>query len=259
MFVGKNFHEKTLIVTRFDLIPVIDLKDGMVVHAREGRREEYRPVQSRLVPGAEPSKIVAALLALHSFRSLYIADLDAIQRRGDNMASIRAIHRDFPGVELWVDTGMGDRSALGRWLDAKPGRPVIGSESLLDAGFMSEIRELCTEPSPVLSLDYQGDDFKGPPTLLAHPERYWPKRVLAMNLQRVGSDRGPDLGLIVGLAKRVPGCRVYAAGGVRSVEDLEKIAAAGAAGALIASALHDGRIGAVELARFEEASAQQEK
>lgn len=237
-------------MTGFNLIPVIDLKDGMVVHAREGRREEYRPVRSRLSPGAEPSKVVEALLDLHPFRALYVADLDAIQHRGGNMESIRTIHRQFPGLELWADTGIGDEAALARWLDAGLGRPVIGSESLLDADFMSDVRERCKDPSPVLSLDYQGDDFRGPPALLAHPERYWPQRVLAMNLQRVGSDKGPDLALIVGLAGRVPGCQVYAAGGVRSIEDLQQVKAAGAAGALLASALHDGRIGPAELAQF---------
>jgi phosphoribosylformimino-5-aminoimidazole carboxamide ribotide isomerase len=237
-------------VSAFNLIPVIDLKDGMVVHAREGRREEYRPIRSGLSPGAEPLKIVEALLALHPFQTLYVADLDAIQRRGDNMESIRAIHRNFPELELWADTSIGDEIALAQWLGAGLGRPVIGSESLLDTDFLSMVRERCKDPSPVLSLDYQGDDFKGPPALLTQPERYWPQRVLAMNLHRVGSDKGPDLALIVGLAKRVPGCHVYAAGGVRSIEDLHQVKAAGAAGALLASALHDGRIGAAHLAQF---------
>ena len=246
-------------MTGFNLIPVIDLKDGMVVHAREGRREEYRPVRSRLSADATPSKIAEALLALHPFKTLYVADLDAIQRRGDNMESIRNIHRDFPELELWADTGINDEAALARWLDAGLGRPVIGSESLLDAGFVSVIRENCTHPSPVLSLDYQGDDFKGPPALLTHPERYWPQCVLAMNLHRVGSDKGPDLALIVELAGRVPGCQVYAAGGVRSIGDRDKIMATGAAGALIASALHDGRIGSADLARFAATAAQRKE
>ena len=246
-------------MTGFDVIPVIDLKDGMVVHAREGRREEYNPIRSRLIPGAEPSGIVEALLAVHSFKRLYIADLDAIQRHGDNMESIRTIQRNFPDLELWADTGIGDVTALYRWLDTEIGGPVIGSESLSDAGFLSVVRDHCKNPGPVLSLDYQGNEFKGPSDLLEHPERYWPPRVLAMNLQRVGSDKGPDLALIVELARRVPGCEVYAAGGVRSIGDLESIAAAGAAGALIASALHDRRIGSSELARFENLSAQRKK
>jgi phosphoribosylformimino-5-aminoimidazole carboxamide ribotide isomerase len=166
------------------------------------------------------------------------------------MGSIRAIHRNFPQLELWADTGISDEIALAHWLDAGLGCPVIGSESLPDADFLFVVRERCQAPSAVLSLDFQGDDFRGPPALLAHPERFWPQRVLAMNLHRVGSDKGPDLALIVELATRVPGCQIFAAGGVRSIEDLQKVIAAGAAGALLASALHDGRIGAAHLAQF---------
>ena len=115
---------------------------------------------------------------------------------------------------------------------------------------MQAARGLCDDNELILSLDFKGDTFIGPKPLLDCPERYWPQRVLAMNLERVGSAKGPDFELIVNLAQRVPGCRVYAAGGVRSLEDLEHISATGAAGALIASALHDGRIGPSELKRF---------
>ena len=251
MFVRQNLHEKSLPVSVFALIPVIDLKDGMVVHAREGRRDEYQPVRSRLSRNAQPSTVVEAMLTLHPFQTLYVADLDSIQRRGDNMESIRSIHQHYPGLELWADTGIADETALDHWLDAGVGRPVIGSESLLDAAFLSVVRERCTEPAPVLSLDYQGDDFMGPPALLTHPELYWPQRVLAMNLQRVGSDKGPDLALIVALAERVIGCQVFAAGGIRCVDDLRKVQSVGAAGALVATALHDGRIGSAELMKLE--------
>jgi len=241
------------------LIPVIDLLHGRVVHAREGRRAEYAPIRSSLCKGADPETVMAALLRLHPFGTFYFADLDAIQRQGSNYEVLAKLHDRFPAVELWVDSGISDEPALANWFAANLGRPVIGSESLLDAGFVSIIRESRKDLAPVLSLDYQGDDFKGPPALLSHPEHYWPQRVLAMNLHRVGSDKGPDLGLIVGMAHRVPGCQVYAAGGVRSVEDLEEIAAAGAAGALLASALHDGRIDRAGLVRFEAAFASRKK
>jgi phosphoribosylformimino-5-aminoimidazole carboxamide ribotide isomerase len=58
--------------------------------------------------------------------------------------------------------------------------------------------------------------------------------------------------LIAMLAARQPACRIYAAGGVRCVEDLQNVKAAGAAGALLATALHDGRIGPAELCAFQE-------
>ncbi|HEV8646812.1 MAG TPA: HisA/HisF-related TIM barrel protein [Burkholderiales bacterium] len=232
------------------MIPVVDLLKGQVVHAREGRRAEYRPVQSRLCEGVDAEMVVDALLRLHPFRSLYVADLDAIQRQGSNLDSLKRIRLRFPNLDLWVDSGIAEEHGLDAWLRADIGRAVIGSESLLDAEFMSLAQLRCGDLSPVLSLDFIAEEFKGPPALLADPARYWPERLLAMNLRRVGSDAGPDLALIATLAAKAPACEVYAAGGIRSVEDLERVAAAGAAGALIATALHDGRLGRFQLAQF---------
>jgi phosphoribosylformimino-5-aminoimidazole carboxamide ribotide isomerase len=233
-------------VASLHLIPVIDLKAGMVVHAREGRRAQYAPIRSSLCKGAHPETIMAALLDLHPFRTIYFADLDAIQRVGSNRGILGRLHERFPAVEIWADTGIADAAALRGWISAGLGRNVIGSESLGDVRFMDSARELC-----VLSLDFTGTAFSGPAALLQDAGR-WPTDVLAMNLQRVGSDAGPDLELIAALAAKRPDCRIYAAGGVRSVEDLRQVSAAGAAGALLASALHDGRIGPAELSGFQE-------
>jgi phosphoribosylformimino-5-aminoimidazole carboxamide ribotide isomerase len=43
---------------------------------------------------------------------------------------------------------------------------------------------------------------------------------------------------------------VFAAGGVRAIGDLEAVAAAGASGALVATALHSGAITQNEIAAF---------
>ena len=232
------------------LIPVMDLMKGQVVHAREGRRAEYAPIRSKLCAGSSPEAVMEALLCLHPFHTIYFADIDAIQRVGNNtdvLDRLRARHTD---LEFWVDAGIADEVSLQNWIARDLGRSVIGSESLHDADFMLAAREISKDVTPILSLDYTGDDFRGPKRLLQEPERYWPQHVLAMNLQRVGSDKGPDFALIVDLARRVPGCRVHAAGGVRSLKDLRRVASDGAAGALIATALHDGRLDAAALRRF---------
>jgi phosphoribosylformimino-5-aminoimidazole carboxamide ribotide isomerase len=233
-----------------NLIPVIDLLHGQVVHAREGRRSEYAPIQSNLCEGADPETIMAALLRLHPFQTFYFADLDAIQRQGSNCKVLKRLHDRFPAIELWVDAGIADETALNQWISAGLGRAVIGSESLADAEFMVIARARCGALSPVLSLDFVGDTFQGPAAFLEEPLHYWPASVLAMNLNRVGSNAGPDLALIGMLAAKAPSCQTYAAGGVRSIEDLQQVTAAGAAGALIASALHDGRIGSAHLGQF---------
>jgi len=233
-------------VPELHLIPVIDLLDGQVVHAREGRRAEYAPIRSGLCKGAEPETIMAALLDLHPFRTFYFADLDAIQRQGSNRKIIGRLHARFPATSIWADTGIAHAAALTDWVGANLGRSVIGSESLADGQFMARAKR----HPVVLSLDFVGETFKGPVELLQDPG-LWPADVLAMNLTRVGSDAGPDLKLISMLASKQPASRVYAAGGVRCVEDLQKVKAAGAAGALLATALHDGRIGTAELSAFQ--------
>ena len=93
----------------------------------------------------------------------------------------------------------------------------------------------------VLSLDFRGDAFIGPQALLDTPE-IWPQRIIVMTLARVGSGAGPDLERL-STVRRLCGDRlVYAAGGVRHVDDLAALNRCGVAGALVASALHDGRL-----------------
>ena len=75
-----------------------------------------------------------------------------------------------------------------------------------------------------------------------------------MTLARVGSGEGPDLARLRPDHGENPGHRLYAAGGVRDLDDLKGLSDAGAAGVLVASALHDGRIGPEALARFASAA-----
>ncbi|MEY4928295.1 MAG: hypothetical protein RL279_34, partial [Pseudomonadota bacterium] len=91
------------------VIPVIDLLNGEVVHAKKGLRQTYQRMQSPLCPSSDPLTVVAALLAIHPFKQLYIADLNAIQKlpnkASSNFASIAQIRLAYPGLELWLDAG----------------------------------------------------------------------------------------------------------------------------------------------------------
>ena len=98
----------------------------------------------------------------------------------------------------------------------------------------------------MLSLDFRGDAFQGPSEILAEPG-LWPRRVIAMTLARVGSGAGPDLTRLAAIRSVAGGRELYAAGGVRDAADLFALKRAGAAGALIATALHDGRLGRADL------------
>lgn len=231
----------------FELIPVIDLKGGLVVHARAGERASYQPLRgSVLAHSPEPEAVVRAFLDLHPFRALYIADLDAIEKRGDHKAQIRALRAAFPGLRLWVDAGFSGLCACRRFLEADLGDLVLGTES---QGGPDLLQALRGEPRLVLSLDFKGDQALGPPALFVDPA-FWPERVVVMTLARVGGAAGPDLDRLRAVRALAPEKRVYAAGGVRGEADLQELKALGCAGVLLASALHDGRIGRDALGRL---------
>lgn len=221
------------------LIPVIDLKGGIVVHARRGARESYAPLASPLCASAQAVDVAAGFLALAPFRALYVADIDAITGAGDNAPVVAALGRAFPKVELWVDAGEARAEAVRARAAAGLGTSVVGTESL---GEGLDARELL-RAGAILSLDHDGTGPLGP-RAVHEDASLWPERVIVMTLARVGSGEGPDLDALRRVRARRPDIAVYAAGGVRGPQDLDALAAAGAAGVLVASALHDGRIDA---------------
>ena len=60
------------------VIPVIDLKGGVAVHAVRGERERYRPLRSRIAEGSDPVELTRAVRERFGLDELYVADLDAI-------------------------------------------------------------------------------------------------------------------------------------------------------------------------------------
>ena len=226
-----------------ELIPVIDLKGGVVVRARMGERHSYRPIETPLSPTCAAADVVRGLLRLHPFATFYVADLDAIQGEGDNLPALVDLASQF-GLTLWVDNGAADLAAARRCLDAGL-CVVVGSETQRDAALVAA---LAMDTRVALSLDFRGGTFEGPEDLLDHPA-LWPRRVIVMTLDRVGSGRGPDCGRLAAVKAAAGDTRsIYAAGGVRDADDLAQLAVMGMAGALVASCLHDGRVTAGDIA-----------
>jgi phosphoribosylformimino-5-aminoimidazole carboxamide ribotide isomerase len=232
-----------------EVVPVIDLMGGVVVRARLGLRSTYAPIVTPLARTSAPADVVAGFLALSPFRTLYVADLDAIEGRGGLDETIAALSAGFPGATLWVDPGVRTAEAARAWLGRhQRAHLVLGAESLADLG---PVKEMGRDPRVVLSLDFDGERFLGPEALLAAPE-LWPRRIIVMTLARVGSNRGPDLDRLAMIEHLAPEARIYAAGGMRDAADLRCLARAGVSGVLVATALHEGRLTAADIAACDE-------
>lgn len=224
------------------IIPVIDIRNGAVVRARAGDRENYRPIATPLAATSAPFDVVAGFLALHPFERIYVADLDAIEGTGDNRRAIGALTQRFPGLRFMIDAG----ARFGDWVDAAGFECVVGSETLSDDESVSIAKD---RSDVILSLDFRGDGFVGPRALIDRAE-LWPRRIIVMTLARVGVGSGPDVERLANIIERAGDRCVYAAGGVRDARDLAQLEKIGAAGALVATAIHDGALRRADLERF---------
>ncbi len=237
------------------IIPVIDLLGGQVVRGIGGRRSEYRPIESQLVAGSDPGTIAAAFVEHFGATTCYVADLDAIEREHWQLDAWQAISR--AGLHLWLDGGFGKPIPLGHaWGTCRERRIdadfIVGLESLTSDGWwFPRISEL-VRLMPIFSLDLRDGR---PLPKSSHLQTLEPveiagrmvdlgiTRMIVLDLADVGTSGGTrTLDLCRELKERHPQLELITGGGVRGLDDLKRIADAGCSAALVASALHDGRL-----------------
>jgi phosphoribosylformimino-5-aminoimidazole carboxamide ribotide isomerase len=239
------------------VVGVIDLKGGTAVHAVRGERERYRPVTS--VIGGEDGDALALARAFRAelgLDELYVADLDAIVGGGENSASIGALAREG---RVMVDAGVSEPAPARALLDLGAHRVIVGTETLTGPDALDRLLAELPAGAVVLSVDLRDGRVLSPDAQLAgllalhavaRLHRAGVREAIVLDLARVGSGAGPDVALIAEIHGAFPDLQLLAGGGVRSVEDLRALGAAGAAGALVATALHRGVIGPRELAQL---------
>jgi phosphoribosylformimino-5-aminoimidazole carboxamide ribotide isomerase len=239
------------------VVPVIDLKDGTAVHAVRGERERYRPVRS-VIAGEEgdPLALARAFRSQLGLDELYVADLDAISGGAPHhSALLAALTRE---ARVMVDAGVSETARARALLDLGAHRVIVGTETLSGSaaldGLLADVHG-----AVILSVDLrEGRALSPDPQLAELPaldavarlHRAGLREAIVLDLARVGSGAGPDVALIAEIHVAFPDLELLAGGGVRDVEDLRALDAAGAAGALVATALHSGVIGPRELAEL---------
>jgi phosphoribosylformimino-5-aminoimidazole carboxamide ribotide isomerase len=207
------------------VVGVIDLKGGTAVHAVRGERERYRPIGDPL-----------SVARRYGLDELYVADLDAIAGGPLQTAAIASLAGT---ARVMVDAGDSEPQAL---LDLGVDRVVVGTETLADADTLPPDAVLSVDlfAGRVLSRDPQ---LAGLPALDAVARLAGQREVIVLDLARVGTGAGPDVATIAEIHAAFPELSLLAGGGVRDAEDLRALEDAGAAGALVATALLRGGLG----------------
>jgi phosphoribosylformimino-5-aminoimidazole carboxamide ribotide isomerase len=232
------------------VLPVLDLKGGRVVRAAGGRRHEYQPLVSRLSPSCEPLAVAGALRSRYGFDEFYLADLDALAGAApalDAYAKLRG-----RGFRLWVDAGVRDAGGVAPLAGAGVESLVVGLETVAGPAELETICAAWGRERVVFSLDLQGGEPMGNATAWRVADAWsvasravaaGVRRVLVLDLARVGGGSGTGTeALCARLAAAYPDVELSAGGGVRDAADLRRLERCGVRVALVASALHDGRL-----------------
>jgi len=230
------------------IIPVIDILDGIVVHAVRGRRKEYQPLKSILCASTDPVNVAAALKTI-GFGELYLADLDAITGGQPNLSLFKRL-ADKTGLELMVDAGITRLKTAEEMLDNGVSQVIIGTETLSGTSFVAEAVASFGSEKVMVSLDLMGGQvlsrfelgaLKDPVALLREFQELGVSQIIMLDLARVGSGEGVNMPFLREVLRNIT-AKVLVGGGVRDVEDLVKLKDVGVFGVLVATALHSGKI-----------------
>jgi phosphoribosylformimino-5-aminoimidazole carboxamide ribotide isomerase len=235
------------------IIPVIDVLNGIAVHAVHGERRHYRPLRSALCSSVDPLEVALTFESL-GFDRLYLADLDAILGKSANFALYQRIHAKT-NLDFMVDAGVAEITKAEKLLKAGVPEIVIGTETLRNLDFVNQAIKSFGEDRVVVSVDLKRgkvmsvlENVKpmGPVLLAKTLEEIGIDQIILLDLDRVGTERGANVEVLKDVLEKTK-VKVLVGGGIRSVQDLENLRILGVSGALVATALHNGKLEVNEL------------
>ncbi|MGZ4131984.1 MAG: 1-(5-phosphoribosyl)-5-[(5-phosphoribosylamino)methylideneamino]imidazole-4-carboxamide isomerase [Actinomycetota bacterium] len=223
----------------FTVLPAIDVSAGRLsVYTKEG---------PQAVDAFDGDPVAAATAFVRAgARWLHVVDMDlAFHGQVRNAEVVSEIRRALPDARVQASGGIVRWEDAARFLDAGADRFVLGSAALVDEDATAEV--LHHAAGRVLAgLEVEGgrvrargrDDVDldlmatvGWLAMLPLPG------FLVTAVDRVGSLTGPDVALVARVARVGP---TFAAGGIRTLEDLEALRDVRAVGAVVGRAAADG-------------------
>jgi phosphoribosylformimino-5-aminoimidazole carboxamide ribotide isomerase len=235
------------------VIGVLDLRRGQAVHAQGGRRDRYEPivqVAAELIERGSARAVARAYVDRFGIDEIYVADLDAVEGLDPQAALVADVAS--MDVHLWVDAGV--TSPLTAYQAANTGAShvIVGLETLPGWDALSAVVAALGSNRVAFSLDLRagvpmlapGSQVQAatPSDLVRRAVDAGASALIVLDVERVGAGTGVDVALVRELRSSCPDLEILAGGGVGSVQDLERLSDAGCDGALVASALLDGRL-----------------
>lgn len=232
------------------VIPVIDILNSVAVRGVAGQRSEYRPIESQITDSVEPLAVANAFRDTFGLSTLYVADLDAIQKSEPNFEIYEALQSD--GFELLIDSGLRNVFDAEASLMAGASKVIAGLETWPSLATLEMMLQRIGSERVIFSLDLKAGQPLGKLVDVLNDDpieigcaviEAGVRELIVLDLASVGVGSGPTtLDVCQELRDFAPKLNLITGGGIRSSSDLAVLREAGIDGVLVASALHDGSI-----------------
>lgn len=227
------------------IIPAIDLQQGQCVRLRKGQFDQvsiydYSPIT------------LAQGYALQGAKHLHIVDLDGA-KAGEiqQLALIEAMHA--PGLSIQVGGGIRSLESAKACLKAGINKLVIGSVAVTNPALTTQMIELVGAANIILALDVHIEEGIPKPAihgwqtatdsnlwqLVSDYQKWGVTEVLCTDIACDGMMTGPNFELYKEAIARFPQINWQASGGIRNVDDLEKLSRLGLAAAILGRMLYE--------------------
>ncbi|NOR47670.1 MAG: phosphoribosylformimino-5-aminoimidazole carboxamide ribotide isomerase [Methanosarcinaceae archaeon] len=228
----------------FRIVFVLDIYNRTVVHAQGGNRQNYQPIHksSVLCNTSKPIEVIDAI----NPKEVYIADLNILQGIGEHDTNFNDIRAVLQKVKTMLDPGISSLSDIGDTLSLAS-NVILGTET---ASLDTISRAASEFPGRVnVSIDIKNsriltrdpDMPNDPIEVIGMLNNMDIRDIIILDMDRVGTSSGVDAQFLSTIAAS-SNHDVLLGGGVKDMSDIESLKDIGLKGALVATALHNGKI-----------------
>ena len=223
-----------------EIVPVLDLIGNQAVSGKSGNRSTYTPLNTIYAPNSDPLNIANGL-ELNGAKEIYIADLDLIEKQGNNLYKIKDVNTVLP---VMLDCGIRDFESFKFYLDFAY-KLIVATETIESIDEMRKIFNTFPRERIVVSVDIKDGQLYSN-NLDMNLEEFRdvlreldPNEIILLNISDVGTGNGYDIRFLDDFKEFKD--KIIIGGGINQ-EDLEPLERYGVKKALIGTALHIGSI-----------------
>lgn len=218
------------------IILAVDIIDGKVVKAYAGLRINYKVLKINGVDYSDPIKLIKEIKKKTNISEVYIADLNAIRKLGNNNQLIDIILKFFPKINFIIDSGFDYPLSVFNFHREKKFKKlenynlILGTETLKNFN----LKSYYLHKPHYISIDFNGNEAAWIDKLEKEKIQY---NLILMFLRNVGG-RGLNLKYIVKLKRKLKKHKISIAGGLKTQEQISQLKRIDIDGVISSSYLH---------------------